>query len=92
MLVRTWSRDSIEIFKQNPTKTWHYILAPLTPRPQQNQRVMSCTKARTVEDGFDVATVGVAATSAILFVCQLLTLPIGIGFLSYSYRHFFGRT
>jgi hypothetical protein len=40
------------------------------------------------------ATVGVAATSAILFVfvCQLLTLPIGIGFLSYSYRHFFGRT
>jgi hypothetical protein len=37
------------------------------------------------------AIVGVAAIGAILFVCQLLTLPIGIGFLSYSYRHFFGR-
>jgi hypothetical protein len=28
----------------------------------------------------------------ILFVYHLLTLPIAIGFLSYSYRHFFGRT
>jgi hypothetical protein len=52
MLVRTWSRDSFEIFKRNPTKTWHYILAPVTPRPQQNQWVMSRTKVRTVEDGF----------------------------------------
>ncbi len=36
--------------------------------------------------------VGVAGINAILFVCNLLTLPIGIGFLSYSYSHFFGRT
>jgi hypothetical protein len=32
------------------------------------------------------------ASFAILIVCQLLTLPIGFGFLSYSYRYFFGRT
>jgi hypothetical protein len=38
------------------------------------------------------AIVGVAAVSAILFVFQLLTFPIGIGFLSYSYSHFFERT
>src|SRR5262249_44745624 len=54
MLVRTWSRDSSEIFKRNPTKTWHYILAQATPRPQQNQWVMSRTKARTVEDGLNM--------------------------------------
>jgi hypothetical protein len=38
------------------------------------------------------AIVGVAAVSAILFASNLLTLPIGIGFLSYSYSHFFERT
>jgi hypothetical protein len=32
------------------------------------------------------------ATFTILFVCQLLTLPIWVGFLSYSYWHFFRRT
>ena len=55
-------------------------------------RITSQTLSPGMSDGD--ATVGVAATSAILFVfvCQLLTLPIGIGFLSYSYRHFFGRT
>jgi hypothetical protein len=45
--------DSFEIFKQNPTKTWHYILAPVTPRPQQNQGVMSRAQAQTVEDGLE---------------------------------------
>jgi hypothetical protein len=33
-----------------------------------------------------------AVTSTIVSVCYLLILPIGIGFLSYSYRHFFRRT
>jgi hypothetical protein len=53
MLVRTWSRDSSEIFKQNPTKTWHYIFVPAPPRPLQNQWVRSCAHARTVEDGLE---------------------------------------
>jgi hypothetical protein len=48
MLVRTWSRDSSKIFKQIPTKTWHYIFVPATPRPQQNQWVMSRAQARGV--------------------------------------------
>jgi hypothetical protein len=52
MLVRTWSRDSSDKIKQNPTKTWHYIFAANAPRPQQNQWVMSPTQAKTVEDGF----------------------------------------
>jgi uncharacterized protein DUF4339 len=38
------------------------------------------------------AIVGVAVIMTIVFVCNLLTLPIGIGFLSYSYSYFFGRT
>jgi hypothetical protein len=38
------------------------------------------------------AIVGAAAISAILFASNLLTFPIGIGFMSYSYSHFFGRT
>jgi hypothetical protein len=38
------------------------------------------------------AIVGVTAIIAILFASNLLTLPIGIGFLSYSYSHFFERT
>jgi hypothetical protein len=33
-----------------------------------------------------------AFIGTILFVYHLLTLPIWIGFLSHSYRHFFGRT
>ena len=33
-----------------------------------------------------------AVIMTILLVYQLLTLPIWIGFLSYSYRHFFERT
>jgi GYF domain 2 len=37
------------------------------------------------------AIVGVAAISGILFASNLLTLPIGIGFISYAYSHFFGR-
>jgi hypothetical protein len=38
------------------------------------------------------AIVGAAAISAILFASNLLTLPIGIGFMSYSYSHFFEQT
>jgi hypothetical protein len=36
--------------------------------------------------------VRVAVINAIVIVCQLLFLPIWIGFLSHSYRHFFRRT
>src|SRR5579862_9747071 len=49
-----------EIFKRNSTKTWHYIFASAAPRPQQNQRVMSCAQARTVEDGQDSVSVYLA--------------------------------
>ena len=54
MLVRTWSRDSAQKFKQIRFTTWHYIFALGTPRPQQNQWVMSCTQAQTVEDGLEI--------------------------------------
>jgi hypothetical protein len=56
MLVRTWSREFVRIIqvKSNQNVALHFSAA--TPRPQQNQWVMSRTKARTVEDGFDSPT------------------------------------
>jgi hypothetical protein len=38
------------------------------------------------------AIVSVAVVMAIVSACDLLILPIWIGFLSYSYSHFFERT
>src|SRR5580693_7135986 len=37
VLVRTWSRDSIDKINQNQSKTWHYTFAKTSPRIKQNQ-------------------------------------------------------
>jgi hypothetical protein len=37
MLVRTWSRDSIDKSNQNQQTTWHYTFAKTSPYIKQNQ-------------------------------------------------------
>jgi hypothetical protein len=86
-----------ETWKRSRGNTWRMfwgIVASTVPPILAVQVVVQIVSFGFLSPGMSDgdATVGVAATSAILFVCQLLTLPIGIGFLSYSYRHFFGRT
>ena len=51
--------------------------------------VIGFPTAQSLADGSFNARV--AAANPILFICYLLMLPVGIGFLSLSYLHFFGR-
>jgi GYF domain 2 len=92
-----------ETWKRTHGNTWRMfwgIVACTVPpmvAPQVAVQIVLSVSFPSPRTPDGAGIVGGAAISAILLafvfvlVCQLLTLPIWIGFLSHSYRHFFGR-
>ena len=53
MLVRTQSSDSPGNVKPDPLETRHYTFANRPHSDKQNQPLIPCQPAQSVEDGFD---------------------------------------